>query len=276
MKNETKVRRNIILIIIAAAVLLITLSIILLMNGKEISTGRCVVANNGKILWIDAGGSPVELIDRTWFGLPENLKTGDEIWLIHADAIAESYPGQVGTYFCIKTDSGSISDICDDTIASLTELGWLNSDESVSNVGGVEAPSNVTNNVEILISSDEYYEFLTTTAENAVKDTIFKKYNIGVSEYPYFDIVFILADNIDDDTFYETADNIAREIYNELISVEYQSPPIYKYSYNNVSIEFYTEAHRNIGANCCYQLVVDDLDKTKGFDENVTLLTQQD
>ncbi len=275
MKSEHIAGKKTILIVIASAVLLLTLFVVVLMNGKDVSTGRCVVADNGKILWVDAGGNPVELVDRTWFSLPKNLKTGDKIWLIHADAIAESYPGQVETYFCIKTDNGSISDIPKNTIDSLKELGWLNTDESISDVGGVDVPSNVTTEGKLLISSDEYYEFLTTTSENAVKDTIFKKYSIGVSEYPYFDIVFILTDSIDDATFYEKSDNIAKDIYNELIAVEYEAPPIYKYSYNNVSIEFYTEAHRNIGANCCYQLVVDELDRSKGFDENVTVLTQQ-
>lgn len=275
MKNEKRSRKSIIAIVIASIALLLLLSVVLLTNGKEVSTGRCLVADNGKVLWIDDSGSPVELIDRAWLGLPKNLETGDKIWLIHADAIAESYPGQVGTYFCIKIGDGTISDIPSGTISSLKELGWINADESVSNIGGVDNPSDVTTESKLLISSDEYYAFLTETAENAVTDTCFQKYSVGVSEYPYFDIVFTPKENVDDTTFYDVADAIAREIYNELISKEYESPPIYKYSYNNISIEFYTEANRNQGANCCYQIVVNELDKSKDFNGNVSLLTQK-
>ncbi len=275
MKNKKRSKKSIIAIVIASVALLLLLSVVVLMTGKEVSTGRCLVADNGKVLWIDDGGSPVELIDRAWFGLPENLETGDRIWLIHADAIAESYPGQVGAYFCIKIEDGSISDIPSGTISSLKELGWIKTDESVSNIGGVDGPSEVIVENKLLISSDEYYAYLTQKAEDAIKDTCFQKYSIGISEYPYFDIVFVLGEKIEDSDFFEAADTIAKRIYNELIAIEFETPPIYKYSYNNLSIEFYTEANRNQGANCCYQIIVDELDKNKNFEENVTLLTQQ-
>lgn len=267
-------KKKLAIIIPCAIAVCFILAGILFMFGKDISTGRCLVADNGSILWVDNAGNPVVLNDKTAFGFPQNLSSGDKIWFIHADAIAESYPGQVATYFCIKIADGTLADIPSETINSLAELEWLNPNESISNVGGADQPSNISTNATLLISSDEYYDFLKSTAEAAVNNTSFSKYSVGVGEYPYYEMVFVVSKGVDDAKFYESAESIAKSIFDTLTQKEYQAPPIYKYSYNNISIEFYTEANRNIGANCTYQFVIDKVDSEKTFEENVSILTQ--
>lgn len=264
MKKKIKLS----IVIPVCIVLLLIVAGLVFMSNKDISTGRCLVTDNGSILWIDNAGNPVRIIDRTWFGMPDNLETGDEIWLIHANAIAESYPGQVVTYFCSKTGDGSIADIPENTINALKELKLIGTNKSISNVGGADGPTNVTTKEKMLISSDEYYAFLYNAAESGIKDTIFKNYSVDVGEYPYYEMIFVLSQEVEDSEFYSSAEAIARNIYNELISKEYETPAAYKYSFNIVSIEFYTEANRNKGANCTYQFAVDKMDSSKSFEEN--------
>lgn len=147
------------------------------------------------------------------------------------------------------------------------------SDFTESSVGGVEGPTNMTVNESLLISSEKYYKFLTAVAEEEIKETIFSKYSIGIGEYPYFEVVYVVEENVTDDVFYEAAEAVAKGIYEKVIAVEYKTPPIYKYSYNQLSIEFYTEANRNKGANCTYQMTVDKMDSDKSFEENITVLS---
>ncbi len=271
--EKKKIKLPIIIVICVVGVLLLVGG--LLVSGLDTSSGRCVVADNGSILWVDKIGNPVRLIDRTWFGMPGNLSTGDEIWLVHANAVAESYPGQVVTYFCVKTGEGTISDIPEDTVNSLKELEWIKSDESISNVGGVDDPTDVTITEKLLISSDEYYDFLLRTIEEAAKDSIFEKYSIGIGEYPYYESVFVVSEAVDDDMFYSEAERIAKRVYEKLIVMEYEAPTFYQYSYNTVTVEFYTEAYRNSGANCAYHFTMDEIDRSKTFEENTLVFSQQ-
>jgi len=155
------------------------------------------------------------------------------------------------------------------TSASNKDTSTDSSNESVSNVGGADGPTDVTIEEKLLISSDEYYAFLVNAAESGIKDTIFKKYSVDVGEYPYYEMVFVVSEDVEDSVFYSTAEAIAKNIYSELISKTYETPAFYKYSFDIVSIEFYTEANRNIGANCTYQFDVDEMDSTKSFEDNV-------
>jgi len=276
-------RKKFAIIILLIIIIVFVVSILLFMDGKDISTGRCLIANNGSVLWIDEDGIPTELHDKTLFGLPKKLDSGDKIWLIHADAIAESYPGQVITYLCVKISDGDFSDIPKETLKELEEIGWINtkdntadnntSDESISNVGGADQPSDITIEETLLISSDEYYALLKETANKAIENTMFSKYSVGVGEYPYYKMVFVVSEKVDDNSFYASAEEIAKNIYDVLSKKEYEKPPFYKYSFNNISIEFYTEANRNNDANCTYQFVINEIDTSKTFKENVSLLT---
>ena len=155
------------------------------------------------------------------------------------------------------------------TSASNNDVTVDSSNESISNIGGADDPTDVIIEEKMLISSDEYYAFLLNAADAGVKNTIFSKYSVGVGEYPYYEMVFVVSEEVEDSEFYSSAEVIAKNIYGELISKTYETPAFYKYSFDIVSIEFYTEANRNIGANCTYQFDVDEMDSTKSFDDNV-------
>ena len=128
----------------------------------------------------------------------------------------------------------------------------------------------------MLISSDEYYDFLLRTIEEVATDSIFEKYSIGIGEYPYYESVFVVSEAVDDDMFYSEAEGIAKQVYEKLIVMEYETPVFYQYSYNTVTVEFYTEAYRNSGANCAYHFAMDEIDPSKTFEENTLFFSQKD
>ena len=104
-------------------VLMVACFIYMAVQGLGFSTGRYLEADNGsKMVVVD--NSPKVMLNRTNRDIFKNLETGDKILVIHG-AIAESYPAQTGVYAIFKLDGGSISDIPQAVIDSLTELGWL-------------------------------------------------------------------------------------------------------------------------------------------------------
>ena len=93
-------------------------------RGNGITVGRCLVADNGSYLLITEN-SPIRMSARGGnTAMFDRLETGDRILVIH-DGIAESYPGKTGVYFCMRLGSGTVMDIPETVIGSLTELGWL-------------------------------------------------------------------------------------------------------------------------------------------------------
>lgn len=119
-------KKIIITVAIICAVFIIGISAgAFLMNSNiGISTGHVLISENGTCFLIK-GNSPVRLSDYSEKNnvLPE-LKTGDKVLVIH-DGIAESYPASTLCKFCIKIGSGSLSDIPEEVITAMTELGWL-------------------------------------------------------------------------------------------------------------------------------------------------------
>ena len=114
---------------IATFAILIVLISVLFIGNYSISTGRCIVADSGSYL-IVMDNSPVVMSNRTNNeGLLDNLQTGDEILIVHG-AVAESYPGQTGTYFCIRLSKGDRSDVPEEILIELTEMGYLTSDQT--------------------------------------------------------------------------------------------------------------------------------------------------
>lgn len=97
-------------------------------NSLSFSTGRCIAASNGSYLILMDG--PVVMSDRSGSGeLFANLQTGDEILILH-DGIQETYPGGTGVYYCKRLSEGSVADIPNDTLRSLSAMGWLAADAS--------------------------------------------------------------------------------------------------------------------------------------------------
>ncbi len=101
---------------------------VMLHQGRGLTIGRCLLAENGSYMLIDEN-SPIVMSDRSsdkdmFFG----LSTGDKILVVH-DGIAESYPGQTGAYFCLRLSKGDISDIPEEVITSLKDLGWIDDED---------------------------------------------------------------------------------------------------------------------------------------------------
>ena len=91
-------------------------------KSLDFSVGRVLSANNSMMLILD--NSPIQMSNRTDNdNLYAKLTDGDKVLVLH-DGIAESYPGKTGVYGIFKLEDGSIADIPDAVMESLTELGW--------------------------------------------------------------------------------------------------------------------------------------------------------
>ena len=91
-------------------------------KSLDFSVGRVLSENSSMMLVLD--NSPIQMSchtdDNKMFA---KLTDGDKVLVLH-DGIAESYPGKTGVYGIFKLEDGSISDIPDDVLTALTELGW--------------------------------------------------------------------------------------------------------------------------------------------------------
>ncbi len=98
-------------------------------RGINVTTGRCIVAdNNAVLLIVEEGygeGFPVSL---GYNGDREKVfadwSTGDLVTVIHG-SIAESYPGQTQMYYGWHKEDGSRDDIPEELLTHLTEMGWI-------------------------------------------------------------------------------------------------------------------------------------------------------
>ena len=91
-------------------------------KSLDFSVGRVLSANDSMMLILD--NSPIQMSNRTNNeDLYTKLSDGDKVLVLH-DGIAESYPGKTGVYGIFKLEDGSISDIPDDILTALIELGW--------------------------------------------------------------------------------------------------------------------------------------------------------
>lgn len=142
--------------ILAGLVLVAVLVLGLVAQRKSlsISTGRCLVADNGSYMLI-IGNEPIVMRNvsgkETLFA---GLDTGDLIRVLH-DGIQESYPGGTGAYAIWKLEEGFPADIPEAVRKSLTGLGWYGSKiqisdcelpqkdgETVAEAGGMELCEN--------------------------------------------------------------------------------------------------------------------------------------
>lgn len=119
MKKKLKIVVSVVGIII---LLLICGILWIAKNGVDISTGTCLIADNGRYMII-IDNSPIAMSIRSGDGtLFDGLETGDEILIVH-DGIAESYPGRTGVYFCMKLNKGN--EIPGEVVMELIDLGWI-------------------------------------------------------------------------------------------------------------------------------------------------------
>lgn len=119
MKKKLKIAVSVVGIII---LLLICGILWIAKNGVDISTGTCLIADNGRYMII-IDNSPIAMSIRSGDGtLFDGVETGDKLLIVH-DGIAESYPGRTGVYFCMKLNKGN--EIPEEIIFELQELGWI-------------------------------------------------------------------------------------------------------------------------------------------------------
>ena len=118
-----KKKLKIVISVIGIIILLLTGGILwMAKNGVDISTGTCLIADNGRYMII-IDNSPIAMSIRSGDGtIFDGLETGDEILIVH-DGIAESYPGRTGVYFCMRLDKGN--EIPGDVVMELIDLGWI-------------------------------------------------------------------------------------------------------------------------------------------------------
>ena len=132
MKKGVKITAIIIATVLALALLGL---VVLFLSGNQITVARCIVTENGG-LYMVYDERPV----RISAGEDKDFQTGDKLLVVHASAFAESHPEQARTIFVMKIGSGTKDDIPQKAFDVLIETG----NYSVSDVGGVDGPPNVT------------------------------------------------------------------------------------------------------------------------------------
>ncbi len=89
----------------------------------SVSQGLYLSAENNAHMLIQMN-SPIKMNNLTDNEkLFEALSDGDEILVIH-NGVQESYPGSTGVYTVFKLGDGELSDISQNVLAALSELGW--------------------------------------------------------------------------------------------------------------------------------------------------------
>lgn len=144
-----------IIVLCAILVVIATCLIYMIVQGLGFSTGRYIETDNGSNIVV-VYNSPDVMLNRTNRNIFKNLKTGDKILVVHG-ATAESYPGQTGVYAIFKLGGGSISDIPQTVIDSLTELGWLNGEDK--NITGEDKTSNSQSEPPITNETEHTHEW---------------------------------------------------------------------------------------------------------------------
>lgn len=117
-------KKRLLIGILSVAVILIAGVLFMAKNSLGFSTGPCIVANNDRYL-IVIDNSPIAmhslLGQKSMFS---DIDTGDRIFIVH-DGIATTYPGKTGLYFILKLSDGDISDVPEEIMEQLKELGWI-------------------------------------------------------------------------------------------------------------------------------------------------------
>lgn len=124
MKNKKRV------VLIALTVALILALIVgcgisyLADHNVSASTGRYLLTSTGAHM-ILLDDSPIKMSNCSDNEeLFADLQTGDLIQILH-DGIEESYPGGTGVYYLKKLEDGSIEDIPNEIIETLSTMGWI-------------------------------------------------------------------------------------------------------------------------------------------------------
>ena len=113
-----------ILILVILALIVGGYLTVTVLNSTTITEGYSLKSENDVYMIIDERGSPICYSYNKALGTDvKKLTDGDKIFII-SDLINESYPGSTSAYFILKLEDGDISDIPENTLVSLSELGW--------------------------------------------------------------------------------------------------------------------------------------------------------
>ncbi len=117
-------------VVLAVLLLVAAGGIWMLWDGSfGISIGRCLVTQNGSCM-ILLENEPIQMSNRSKNeDLFAGLQTGDEIRILH-NGIQCTYPGGTGVYFCQRLREGTIADVPEDVLESLSALGWAVVDDT--------------------------------------------------------------------------------------------------------------------------------------------------
>lgn len=121
MKNSRGVNRKR-LIPLAAAV--IAMAMFAFIRGGLGFKTAYVIKTDSDTEMVLMDNSPVVVKDETpRKNAFKNCSTGDRV-LVVASAVAESWPGRTSVHWCVKIDGGDYTNIPEDVLAHLSELGY--------------------------------------------------------------------------------------------------------------------------------------------------------
>ena len=119
-------------LISAMAIILVVVTaftVFMASGDNSLISGYSLRCSNDTYMIIEETGSPIRYSFSDALGRNvEKLTDGDRI-LIISDLINLSYPGSTRAYFVLKLSDGEISDIPENTLDSLEELGWYKGEE---------------------------------------------------------------------------------------------------------------------------------------------------
>lgn len=142
--------------LILAILIFLSVSSVFLINrySLSVSQGLYLSANDNTPMMIQMN-SPIKLNNLTNNeNLFDNFSDGDEILVIH-DGIQESYPGATGVYAVFKLGDGDLSDIPENVLASLSELGWYTIKDNSPETEETTKTENTQTNNETVPSNDK-------------------------------------------------------------------------------------------------------------------------
>lgn len=111
-------------IICILAIVIIGIALLMFISSRSMcfSRGRCLITkNNEYMLVLDNSPYCMNTNHKNMF---KGLENGDEILVLHG-FLLQTYPGETGVYFVRKTADGDITDISDDVLIELAQMGWI-------------------------------------------------------------------------------------------------------------------------------------------------------
>ena len=171
MTKAKKVLLIIIVSVICAAVLFAVSFYCLGIFGFGISVGRCYADENGIGVYLLDKTGPIAL-NFTDNQSRREFKTGDKLFIIHSNAIMESYPPQLAVYRAFKLSSGDIDSLNADELKaydSFTDGGSAVKDEDSVRADSEKAPSYLT---EIKSTTGHSHEIISRPGSDSTQIAI--------------------------------------------------------------------------------------------------------